>query len=111
MIYKLETFGQSQGYTITWKELSAIIDKIFPDENLDNGWYRKWEANDWIKADINRTCLNLKYYRNFKLREQKAMGFYDNVNCRYIITDKYRKVIDIIAKYQEGGELAEEMLG
>lgn len=39
------------------------------------------------------------------------MGFYDNVNCRYIITDKYRKVIDIIAKYQEGGELAEEMLG
>ena len=60
---------------------------------------------------MNRTYLNLKYYRNFKLREQKAMGFYDNVNCRYIITDKYRKVIDIIAKYQEGGELAEEMLG
>ncbi|MBS5490047.1 MAG: hypothetical protein KHX32_08510 [Clostridiales bacterium] len=37
------------------------------------------------------------------------MGFYDNVNCRYIITDKYRKVIDIIAKYQEGGELAENL--
>lgn len=39
------------------------------------------------------------------------MGFYDNVNCRYIITDKYRKVIDIIAKYQEGGELAENLQG
>lgn len=100
MIYKLETFGNIQGYTISWKELSGIIDKIYPDGNLDNGWYRKWEANNWAKDDINRTYLNLKYYRKFNLREQKSLGYYDNVNCRYIITDRYKKVIDVIAENQ-----------
>lgn len=104
MIYKLESFENIHGYTITWNELSDILDKIYPDEALNNGWYRKWTASNWIKNDIDRTYLSLKYYRNFKLREEKPLGYYDNLTKRYIITDKYRKIIDIIKEYQEEGE-------
>ena len=42
MIYKLESFENIHGYTITWNDLSDILDKIYPDEALNNGWYRKW---------------------------------------------------------------------
>lgn len=104
MTYNLVNFGKVQGYSIGWIELSDIIDKIYPKENLENDWYRKWTATDWTKANVNRTYLNLNYYRKFKLREQKPLGYYDNINCRYIVTDKYKKIIDVIAEYKRRNE-------
>lgn len=101
MLYKLESFGKIQGYSISWDKLIKIIDNIYPEEKLNNGWYRKWEANVWIKNEKSRIYLNLKYYRNFKLRKQKSLGYYDNINEKYIITDHYKTIIDAIAEFQK----------
>lgn len=43
-----------------------------------------------------------KDYRKFKLREEYSLGYYDNINNLYIITNHYKKVIDVIEKFQSG---------
>lgn len=36
-----------------------------------------------------------------KLKSETSLGFYDNVNNRYIISDKHKKVIDVIKEYEK----------
>lgn len=46
------------------------------------------------------TYISLREYRNSKLRAEHALGYYDNINGTYVITDRYKKVTDIIEKFQ-----------
>jgi len=98
--YVLEVFDNQKGYKIPWKELEKIIDTVYPDGNQGNGWYQKWSCNNWAKAGKDRTYISLREYRISKLRAERALGYYDNINGVYVITDRYKKVTDVIEKFQ-----------
>lgn len=98
--YVLEVFDDQKGYKIPWKELEKMLDTVYPDGDQGNGWYQKWNCNNWIKGDKDRTYISLREYRNSKLRAEHALGYYDNINGTYVITDRYKKVIDVIEKFQ-----------
>lgn len=105
MEYKLETFRNgNKGYRINFNTLQEIIIKLHPEETFGNGWYRNVYYSFWIKEDKNRTYISLKEYRNYKLRSSHNLGFYDNVENVYIVTNKYSKVTDVIKEYMECGE-------
>lgn len=98
--YVIDYFDNQKGYKIEWPELEKIIDTVYPDGNQGNGWYQKWNCNNWVKGDKDRTYISLKEYRNFKLRAEHALGYYDNKLGAYIISDKYKKVTDVIALFK-----------
>lgn len=101
-MYELKKFDKVNGYEISFEELSKIIDAVFPEKQLSNGWYQVVVGNLWEKDDKKRNYLYFKEYRNRKPRGEHSLGYYDYVTGRYIITDRYKKVTDVIAKYQEG---------
>ena len=96
----LEVFDNQKGYKIPWKELEKMLDTVYPDGDQGNGWYQKWNCNNWAKAGKDRTYISLREYRNSKLRAEHALGYYDNINGIYVITDRYKKVTDVIEKFQ-----------
>lgn len=98
--YVLEVFDNQKGYKIPWKELEKMLDTVYPDGDQGNGWYQKWNCNDWVKGGKDRTYISLREYRNSKLRAEHALGYYDNINGVYVITDRYKKVTDVIEKFQ-----------
>ena len=86
--YVIDYFDNQKGYKIEWPELEKIIDTVYPD------------GNNWVKGDKDRTYISLREYRNFKLRAEHALGYYDNKLGAYIISDKYKKVTDVIALFK-----------
>lgn len=101
MELQLQEFGYMKGYEISWEELDKIIDKVFLEKNMENGWYQVVRGNIWEKGDKKRNYLTLKKYRNGKLRSEEKLGFYDYVEERYIITDRRTVITDVIEKYNE----------
>lgn len=99
-MYTLEKFGNLEGYSIEWEELAEIIEKVYPDKELCKDWYRKWQVSNWVKEDKDRSYINLRTYHNKKLNSQESLGYYDNLERRYIITNHNVKVIDVIEVYQ-----------
>lgn len=101
----LEKWENDEGYSITWKELEKILDIVFPDKKISDKWYQKWTCSDWKKGKYDRTYINLRQYKlgvmGSKLKSETSLGFYDNVNNRYIISDKHKKVIDVIKEYEK----------
>lgn len=101
-MYKKETYGVTQGYAVTWQELKKAISEVFPDGLNSDGTYQKIRENLWNKDNMSRTYLNVVYYRNHKQESQMSLGYYDNVNSRYIVTDVSGiKVFDVIASIQK----------
>lgn len=47
--YVLEVFDNMKGYKIPWKELEKMLDTVYPDGDQGNGWYQKWNCNNWAK--------------------------------------------------------------
>lgn len=75
---------------------------MFPDGLNPDGTYQKIRENLWNKDNMSRTYLNVVYYRNHKQESQMSLGYYDNVNSRYIVTDVSGiKVFDVIASIQQ----------
>lgn len=75
---------------------------MFPDGLNPDGTYQKIRENLWNKDNMSRTYLNVVYYRNYKQESQMSLGYYDNVNSRYIVTDVSGiKVFDVIASIQK----------
>lgn len=102
MKYKIEIFqNENKGYRIDFNALQEIISKLYPEETFGNGWYKNVYYNSWIKENKNRTYISLKEYRNYKLRSSHNLGFYDNVENVYVVTNKYSKIIDVIKEYME----------
>ena len=100
--YKLETFKDgTKGYEIPFDKLQNIISELYPEEKFGNGWYRKVNYNHWTKYEKDRTYISLKEYRNFKLRAEHKMGYYDNAEELYIITNKYASVMDVVKEWKE----------
>lgn len=101
-MYKKETYGVTHGYAVTWQELKKAISEVFPDGLNPDGTYQKIRENLWNKDNMSRTYLNVVYYRNHKQESQMSLGYYDNVNSRYIVTDVSGiKVFDVIASIQK----------
>lgn len=105
-LYKLKEFPISEkvsvkGYEITWKELNKILDIVYPDTKLNDKWFQKWVVTNWNKYDMDRTYIKLRQYKNQQIKKEIPLGYYDNINKRYIISDRSQKIIDIIEKYKE----------
>ncbi len=98
-MYKLENFGVTQGYSIAWNELEKIIDTVYEDR--DDGWVYKCSYGNWSKENMNRTYIEINVYKSGRYESAISLGYYDNVNSRYIITDYRRKIIDVVAAYQK----------
>lgn len=99
--YKLDYFDNRKGYKIKWPELEKIINTVYPDGNLGNGWYQKWTCNNWSKGNLDRTYISLRESRNYKTRAVHSLGYYDNAQEVYVVSDKYKKVTDVIALFQK----------
>lgn len=94
-----------KGYKISWKELEVILDTIVPERTLENGWYENWYCNNWEKeingVKYNRTYLFQKLFRNRELRKERKLGYYDNIEEAYIITDRRCNILDVVKLYLE----------
>lgn len=83
---------------ITWKTVERAADKYVEDNGYNaNGWYTNWVANNWKKGSYDRTYIEIRNYRNGKLREVKKCGYWDNVKEEYVAMDRYSKVLDLLA--------------
>lgn len=105
-MYELTEFNNGlKGYKISWKELETILDTIVPESVLEKGWYENWYCNNWEKeingVKYNRTYLSQKSFRNRELRKERKLGYYDNIEEAYIITDRRCNILDVVKLYLE----------
>lgn len=95
---KKQTFDYgAEGYKISWKRLEEKINKEYPKENFKNG-SRDWYVSNWQKGDYDRSYINVREYKNGSLRHEINLGYYDNKNGNYIVTDKNKTVYDVISR-------------
>lgn len=99
--YILEEFGKDKGYKIEEQELYKIIDTVFPTRDFGEGWHEEVIGNLWEKEDKKRNYLKLRRYRNYKIRGEENIGYYDYVREAYIITSYRTVVTDVIEKYNK----------
>lgn len=99
--YILEEFGKDKGYKIEEQELYKIIDTVFPTRDFGEGWHEEVIGNLWEKEDKKRNYLKLRRYRNYKIRGEENIGYYDYVREAYIITSYRTVVTDAIEKYNK----------
>lgn len=105
-MYKLTEFNNGlKGYKISWKELANILCTVVPAQTLENGWYEDWYCYNWEKeingVKYNRTYLSRKSFRNRELRKERKLGYYDNIEEVYIITDRKCNILDVVKLYLE----------
>lgn len=101
MEYTLTEFGKDKGYKIGERELYRIIDIVFPTRDYGEGWHEETCGNLWEKADKKRNYLKLRRYRNYKIRGEEDLGYYDYIREAYIVTSCRTVVTDVIEKYNE----------
>ena len=101
MKYEIEEIGRDKGYKIGEQELYRIIDTVFPTRDFGEGWHEETSGNIWEKGDKKRNYLKLKRYRNYKIREEENLGYYDYIREAYIVTSYRIVVTDVIEKYNE----------
>ena len=99
--YVLEDFGKCKGYKITEQELFKITDIVYPERDYGDGWHEEVHGNIWEKDDKKRNYLKLKKCRNYKLRSEKTLGYYDYVSGVYVVRDYRMVAYDAIEKYNE----------
>lgn len=105
-MYELTEFSNGlKGYKISWKELADILKTVVPARTLENGWYEDWYCNNWEKeingVKYDRTYLSQKFFRNRELRKERKLGYYDNIEEAYIITDRKCNILDVVKLYME----------
>lgn len=101
MKYEIEEIGRDKGYKIGEQELYRIIDTVFPTRDFGEDWHEETSGNIWEKGDKKRNYLKLKRYRNYKIREEENLGYYDYIREAYIVTSYRIVVTDVIEKYNE----------
>ncbi len=105
-MYKLAMIDEKRkGYKISWDELEKILNQVVPDKELNNGWYQNWRCNTWVReingVQYNRTYITQGLSRNYKRKNDKALGYYDNIEKAYIVTDSKWKITDVIEFYKK----------
>ena len=78
---------------MTWETVSAAMETAVKEKDM-SGWY----CNNWKKGDYDRSYLELRWYRNGKLKQTIKCGYWDNVAEQYITEDRYNKIYNVITK-------------
>lgn len=103
-IPKMQDFSDgTKGYNISWKELEKILDEKYPKESSKN-IFKDWYVNNWKKNDKDRSYLTFRTYNKGK-RTDINLGYYDNISNRYVITDNYKTIHDVVS----GEKISPEM--
>lgn len=83
---------------VTWKTIEKAAEK-YVEENgyFTNGWSMEWYVTNWKKGSHDRSYIEIREYRNGRLRTVKKCGYWDNIKEEYIAEDKYSKTINLLA--------------
>lgn len=93
---KMQEFSDgTQGYKISWKELEKILYKKYPKESSKNV-FKDWYVNNWQKDGKDRSYLTFRTYNKGK-RSEIDLGYYDNISNRYIVTNNYKVIHDVVS--------------
>lgn len=88
---------------VTFKTLETAAEKYVEEEcGNSNGWYSDWYVNNWSKGEHDRSYIEIKEFRNGKLRNVIKCGYWDNKKNEYISCDRYSKILDLV-EYLKGG--------
>lgn len=62
---------------------------------FENGWFAKYQLNNWQKGNHNRTYVEIREYRKGSLRKTTKCGYWDHNTNEYVTYDRYSKVLDL----------------
>lgn len=75
---------------LTWDKLEKQLEKAVEEKGYSN-----YYVNNWNKGENDRSYIELRWYRNGKLKEVKKCGYWDNVKEEYVVESKFQKNYNI----------------